>query len=174
MKNPFLLVALFIGLLYGCDKLVQFNMPYQTFFSIPSSPIGLLDDIATPAITTNTTQTYSNNNTEARLVTSVYLKSIKLTIISPEGKTFDFLQAADMFVSAPGLPEVKVATISGIEDSVGNSVEMTPLKEELKDYLQQDNITIKVRATTDKLVTQTVDIQIDAVFHVSANPLKLL
>lgn len=156
------------------DKLTQFNLPYSTSFTIPAAPIpGILGDIFTPDITTNSEQVFSNNNTKSNLLEKVLLKSIKLTITSPTGKTFDFLKSADVFISADGLDEIKVASINDIDDAVGNSINMVTTNDDLKEYLKKDKIKIRVGTTTDKIVTENVTIKTDAIFFVDAKILGI-
>ncbi|HMV14769.1 MAG TPA: hypothetical protein PKK18_06705 [Chitinophagales bacterium] len=151
------------------DKLTKFDVNYSTNYTIPASLVpGILGDIFTPDITTNSEQIFTNNNTKADLLEQVNLKSLQLTITSPSGKTFDFLKSASVFVSADGLPEVKIAYIDNIDDSVGNSISLNATGVELKEYLKKSKIKIRVANTTDKIVSENVTIKIDAVFFVDA------
>lgn len=176
MKKPnFTLLAFFTisVIISSCkliDKLTKFDVDYSTSYTIPASPIpGILGDIFTPDITTNSSQVFTNNNTKSDLLEEVLLKKLKLTITSPSGKKFDFLKSADVFVSADGLPELKVASISEIDDAtVGNSIELTPTTQDLKEYIKKSTIRIRVMNTTDKIVTEDININIDATFAVDA------
>lgn len=132
-------------------------------------PIPILNIIQPDGVTTNTTQTFSNNNTKADLLEKVLLKKLVLTITSPSAQKFDFLKSADIFISADGLPEVMVASIDNIDDAtVGNSVEMTPSTSDLKEYLKKSEITIRVAATADKTTDNSINVKIDATFFVDA------
>ncbi len=175
MKKSLLVAVILLVFLtlFGCkmlNKLTQFDVPYTTSFTIPAAPLmGLLSDIYTPDITTNSEQTFSGNNTAANLVQEVTLESLKLTITSPQGKTFDFLKSAEVYIRADGLPEVKVASIDNINDAtVGNTLEMIPSGGNLKEYLKKDVIKLTIRSTTDKVLSQSVEVRIDAVFMVDA------
>ncbi len=172
-----ILFAFFTG---GCklvDKLTQFTIPYKTSFTVsPISIIGLpIDtDFPTPEITTNAEQTFSSNKTAANLIEKVLLKKLELTITSPADKKFDFLSGAKVFLTAEGLSEIEVASISDIDDAtVGNKIALTPTTKDLKDYLKKDKFTIKVRTTTDKTVTSDIDIDINASFFVDAKILGI-
>ncbi len=177
-KRSFFAIAVLLIFFSSCkllDKLTQFNLPYSTTFTIPASPIpGILGDLFTPDITTNSEQVFSNNNTRSNLLEKVLLKSLKLTITSPSGKTFDFLKSAEVFVSADGIAEIKVASINNIDDAtVGNSINMVTTNDDLKEYLKKDKIKIRVGTTTDKIVTENIDIKIDAIFFVDAKILGI-
>lgn len=157
------------------DKLTQFNVPYSTSFTIPAAPIpGILGDLFTPDITTNSEQVFSNNKTKSNLLEKVLLKTLKITITSPSNKTFDFLKSADVYVIADGLAELKVASINNIDDAtVGNSINMVTTNDDLKEYLKKDKIKIRVATTTDKILTENVNIKIDASFFVDAKILGI-
>lgn len=161
------------------DKLTQFNVPYSTEFTIPATtvvglPIPILGIEQPTSITTNSSQTFTNNNTRADLLEKVLLKKLVLTIISPSGQKFDFLKSAEVFVSADGLPEIKVASIDNIDDAtVGSSIEMTPGGDNLKEYLKKPEITIRVAASADKTTSAAINIKIDATFFVDAKILGI-
>ncbi|MCB0508087.1 MAG: hypothetical protein R2739_00230 [Chitinophagales bacterium] len=178
MRKVFSVLTIFLLFGFsGCkliDKLTQFNISYSTDFSIPATSIISLPipipDIVQPAdISTNTTQTFENNNTHADLLEKVALKKLKLTITNPSSRKFDFLKSAYVYISADGLPEVKVAYIEEIDDAtVGNSIELTPEDQDLQEYLKKDKITIRVEATADKTTNSETDIKVDATFFVDA------
>ncbi len=169
----YLSLLVFALVLNSCkliDKLTSFNVDYTTTYTVPATviPITILNS-NTPDITTNSEQTFTNNNTKSDHIQEVILKKLTLTITSPSGQKFDFLKSADVFISAPGLPEIKVASIDNIDDAtVGNSIEMIPNGQDLKEYIKKDKITMRVSSTTDKVVTQDVTVRVDAKFWVNA------
>jgi len=167
---PFFALAVIFSSCKLIDKLTQFNVPYTTNFTIPATPIpGILGDIFTPDITTNSEQVFTNNKTNSNLLEEVLLKSLKLTITNPSGMKFDFLKSAIVYVSADGLAEIQVASIDNIDDAtVGSSIDMVPTNQDLKEYLKKSKIKIRVATTTDKLLSQDVEIKIDANFFVDA------
>lgn len=182
-KVNFFSIAILISIfLFGCsllDKLTHFNVSYTTNFTIPATnvlglPIQILNIIQPDGITTNSTQTFENNNTKADLLEEVLLKKLILTITSPSGQKFDFLKSADIYISASGLPELKVASIENINDAtVGNTIQMTPSTLDLKEYLKKSEITIRVSATANKTTNTDINIKIDASFFVDAKILGL-
>lgn len=156
------------------DKLTQFDVPYTTNFTIPATsvialPIPIPNIVQPTTLSTNSTQTFANNNTKADLLEKVQLKKLTLTITNPSGQKFDFLQSADIYISADGLAELKVASISNIDDAtVGNSIDMTTATDDLKEYLKKDVITIRVAATADKTTTSDIQVKVNATFFVDA------
>jgi hypothetical protein len=172
----FCAVAIFVCVLNGCkliDKLTKFDVDYSTSIVIPQTviPIQVLN-INTPDITTNSEQTFSNNNTAADRIESVILKRLTLTITSPSGQKFDFLESAAVFISADGLSEIQVASISDIDDAtVGSVIEMNPSGQDLKEYIKKSKIKLRVTTTTDKVISQDVHVKVDATFFVDAKVL---
>lgn len=175
----FFAIAAFIFTLSSCkllDKLTQFNVDYSTTFTIPPTTIldiGLPINPGTSNITTNSAQTFTNNNTSADHIKSVMLKSLKLTITSPSGKKFDFLKSAVIYISADGLPKVQVASIDNINDAtVGNTIDLTPTTADLKEYLIKPSYTVSETVTTSGSNSDNVDVKADATFLVQGKILK--
>ena len=182
MKKIISLLLAFSVFLGGCkliDKLTQFNVSYSTNFTIPATnvlglPIPILNIIQPDEVTTNSTQTFTNNNTRSDLIEEVLLKKLVLTITSPSAQKFDFLKSADLFISADGLPEIKVASVDNINDAtVGNTIEMVPSAQDLKEYLKKSKITIRVAATADKTTDNSITVKVDATFFVDAKILGI-
>lgn len=178
MRRYTILSAVLIAMMIsGCkliDKLTRFNVDYSTNFTIPSTVLlGLPLDIVPSSVTTNSDQTFSNNNTSADHIKSVQLSKLKLSIVNPSGQKFDFLKSAVIYISADGLPKVQVASIDNIDDSsVGSSIDLTPTALDLKDYLIKSSYTVSETVTTSKSITQNVDVRADAEFTVQGQLLK--
>ncbi|NCU04285.1 MAG: hypothetical protein GXC73_09895, partial [Chitinophagaceae bacterium] len=95
MKTKLLLSALFVvSILIGCKRLgVNFGINHQATFRVDSgSPLNLPFEVGTPDVTTNSSQQFENNNTAANLIKEIKLEELKLTITSPNNKTFSFLK----------------------------------------------------------------------------------
>jgi hypothetical protein len=88
MKNIqwLFVITLVITGLSGCGKFTKFNINYSENFTIPAS-IGLdvPVEIPTPPIQSDIASKTSSNNTNPSLIETIYLKSLKATITSPEG-----------------------------------------------------------------------------------------
>jgi len=83
-------------------------------------PFSLPFEIPTPDITTNSEQELNNNNTKANLVKDVSLEELKLTIVSPSGKTFSFLKSVHIYISTNDDDEVELAYKDNIESKYPN------------------------------------------------------
>ena len=92
MKKVLLFIAVVtLASFQGCNalkKLTQFRVNQSTDFSVPSSLlVNVPISLPSPDITTNSSQTFANNNTSADMIESVKLEEMKLTITSPSGKS---------------------------------------------------------------------------------------
>jgi len=178
MRNKIILVFLAATMgLIACKalkKLTQFRVNYNSSFTIPSSI--LIDvplDILSPEMQTNISQELENNNSNKDLIESVKLEEMRLTVASPAGQDFSFLKDVRLFISANGLPEKQIAYKENIADNIGGAILMDVIDEELKDYLKKDKITLRAVATTDKLITQNVNVNVANRFFVDAKILGL-
>jgi hypothetical protein len=178
MKNKiiFVLIAATMGLV-ACNalkKLTQFRVNYSSNFTIPSSIlINVPLDILSPEMQTNISEELENNNSNKDLIESVKLEEMRLTVTSPSGQDFSFLKDIRLFISADALPEKQVAYKENIADNVGSEIVMDIIDEELKEYLKKDKVTLRAVATTDKLITQNVNVSIANRFFVDAKILGL-
>lgn len=172
MKKMFLLlVVVAIAAVQGCNalkKLTQFRVNQSTEFSVPSSLlVNVPVSLPSPDITTNSSQTFSNNNTNADLIESVKLEEMKLTITAPAGKSFSFLKDIQLYLSAPGLQEVLVAEKLNVTSTTGEL--LLDVKDvELKEYLKKDKLSLRSQVVTDEVLTQSIQVKADSRFFVDA------
>lgn len=156
------------------SKLTQFEMKYSTTAVIESSiGINLPINILTPPVQTNSEQTFSNENTRADLLEKVALTSCVLKIKSPSNGNFSFLNAIEVFISADGLQDVKLAGKTNIPDNQGNELVLETTGEDVKEFLKKSVFSLRLKTTTDQVITQDYEIAIDAVFFVDAKILGL-
>ncbi len=156
------------------DKLTQFDLTYHSEITIPAGiPVATPFNIPTPPITTNTSEEFENNNTHKDLIQEIKLKSLRLEITDPANGTFSFLNKVEIYISADGLPEKKIAWKENIPDSVGGTLDLETSNDDLKDYLIQDTYELKVRTTTDEILTRDYTVNITAVFRVNAEILGI-
>jgi hypothetical protein len=177
MKKPiFSIIGLFafVFILNSCkliDKLTQFNVDYSTTFSVPAtSTLGLPIDLGGSDVTTNSEQTFNNNNTSGDHIKEIHLSSLKLTITTP-GQNFSFLKSATIYIQASGLPKVQVASIDN-NTSTSNVIDLSTTSADLKDYVIKPSFTISENVTTKSVTTDAIDIKADAQFLVQGKILK--
>jgi len=112
-KLPILMITLVSILFYQCqiiDQLTQFDIPYETQFTIPGTPTPDIPlDIPTPNIETNIGDIFEDQNTQADLISEVSLKEMSMNITLPDSQNFDFLKSIEIFINADGLEEQRIA-----------------------------------------------------------------
>ncbi len=172
MKKVLLFIAVVtLASFQGCNalkKLTQFRVNQSTDFSVPSSLlVNVPISLPSPDITTNSSQTFANNNTSADMIESVKLEEMKLTITAPSGKSFSFLKDIQLYLSAPNLPEVLVAEKLNVSSTTGEL--LLDVKDvELKEYLKKDKLSLRSQVLTDEVLTQSIQIKADSRFFVDA------
>jgi len=174
MKTKVILSVLLIGtvLTFSCKKLLTFDISDSTTTTVDANilPFQLPVEIPTPDITTNSESEFAQNNTNVDLVKEIILKKLQLTITSPSGKTFSFLKSIEIYISADGESETKLAWNDNV-DSNANSIELETTKEALDKYVKKDKYKLRTKVVTKETLTQSVDIKIDFTFQVTADPL---
>ncbi len=162
---------------FSCKKIAdvtKFNLPYHTEATIEAGVATLLPfDIRTPEVTTATDADYKGYKTQRRLVQSVKLNSLRLTVLRPDGRSFDFLKKIEVYISADEHEEILLAHKDNIADTAGSQLDLEPTEEELKKYLTSDQFNLRLKVTTDKVVNQDVDVKVSANFRIDANVLGL-
>lgn len=168
-KFLFLLIGMLSFVLSSCSKNGQFFMGYTSSITV-SSTFGQLVPFAinTPEITSNAESEFSANKTSKERITSIKLSELKLTITSPDGETFSFLNSLEIHLSASGLAEKKIAYLYSIPSTVGNEISCSVVVDDLQEYIKKDSFKVKAVFTTDETLAQDVVIDIKPRFLVKA------
>ncbi|MCF8254667.1 MAG: hypothetical protein K9I36_08920 [Bacteroidia bacterium] len=171
--NKIILFATFlIGFSFACkkvDKLTKFNLNYEENVTIPSSTgINLPFNILSPDITTNSESSFSVNNTRKDLIESIKLTKLDLEIISPSNGNFNFLKSVDIYISADGLAETKIAYKENIPNNVGSKLSLDLTDTDLKEYIKKDKFSLKLVSVTDEFIATDYKIKISTSFFVDA------
>ncbi|MES2799449.1 MAG: hypothetical protein V4638_05500 [Bacteroidota bacterium] len=169
MKNLLLLLSIVLFSLTSCEKLFYFPINLESEVTIPSTVGAFLPfSLTTPAITTNAVSTFEANNTAKEHVKSIVLNKLILTITDPSSEDFSFLNSINIFISANGLGEKKIAYISDIPATVGNEIECICVAEDLQEFVKNDQFILRVESTVDETLTQDIKINLDTRFLVKA------
>ena len=127
-------------------------------------------EIPTPDITTNSEQELNNNNTKANLVKDVSLEELKLTIVSPSGKTFSFLKSVEIYISTNDDDEVLLADKNDIQSNA-ESIDLSTTDNKLDKYIKAESYKLRTKVVTRETLTQDIRIKINMKFKVTADPL---
>ena len=173
MKKLVLYVC--VGFLFCClsckkiDKLLTFTMSNESSFTIPGSGINspLPIPISTPNNTTNSSQSFSNNNTDANHVKNIYLKNLQLSITNPSNQTFNFLQSIVIYISTDSSNEIELAHLDNIPANV-NSINLIPTSAALDQYIKASSYNLRTVVVTNQSLSQDVTVNADSKFQVTA------
>lgn len=162
-------ILLFLAGCKAVDKLTQFNMDFNSTVVIPvPEETNLPSDVKTPDVVTNSESTFSVKDTRKDMIEEVKLTSLELTITSPSTGNFDFMKTINVYMTAEGLPETKIAWKENIPNEAGSVLELNTSNEDLKEYIKKDKIVLRLNTVTDELITTEHHIDILSVFFVDA------
>lgn len=172
-----MILFLMVFALSQCDQLnelTKFDVDYDTSITVSSSlGINVPFEIATPEITTNSESEFAMNDTRVDLVQEITLSHLTMVITSPANGNFDFLNAIEIYIDADGLSEKKVAWKDNIPETIGDVLELETSDIDLKEYIKKDAFQLRVKTTTDKLISEDHNIEIQSVFRVDAKILGI-
>ena len=156
----------------GCKKiedLLTFSISSECSMTINStSPVGLPFEILTPNVTTNSSQQFKNNNSNADLVKDIRLEQLTCTITNPQGKTFSFLQSVKIFVSTNSADEIELAHLDSIPPNA-TTITLVSTNLKLDNYVKSSSYNLRTEAVTRETFTQNVNLQVKTKFKVTAN-----
>ncbi len=175
MKN--LGIALAIGFLLfsqSCDKvdeLLTFTIKNQTEFEIENQfPMETPFIVPTPDVNTQSSETFENNNTAARLVNEITLEEFSLSIVSPEDFTFSFLKSIEIYISAENEEQVMIASKDNIPEDA-DIIDLETQSQNLRPYLIQDTYDLDVKVITREASARDITLRADMEFKVKADSL---
>lgn len=150
-------------------KLTQFYLDYNSELVIPSTFGNFVPfSLNTPENTTNSSFEFENNDTDAGRVKSIYLEDLDMSIISPSGETFSFLNSIEMFLSSPSQAERRVAFKTDIPSTAGTTLTLDLEGIDLKEYIKESTFTLRLKVVTDETMPQDVEVNIYSNFLVDA------
>lgn len=168
------LAAFGLGACEKVDKLTQFTVTDRTELKIEAGAATLLPyDLYTPPVYSEASRELTFNNTKAEMLESVKLQEFRMVITQPFGRSWDFLKDIEVFIDADQLPETKIAFETEITDQINATLLLKTADVQLTDYLKKGTYIIKTRLTTDKLITDDLDVSITTKFAVDAKVLGL-
>ena len=176
-KLALVLLSVILTSTWSCkevNKLTQFNMDYSDEITIPATlGIDLPINVWTPDIPTNSSSTFESNNTHKDLIQKINLTKMNLTITSPESSTWDFLKKIEIYISADGLDDKKIAWLDDIPQTGLKSIDLTVSTDDLKEYIKKDKYKLETKTVTRQLVSHDTKVEIKSTFFVDAKILGI-
>lgn len=177
MKNIIGILTVLILTLTACeaiDKLTQFEMDYDETVVI-SSPLlfNLPIDIFTPDMETDSESEFAINNTNKDLIEQIILKKLIINHTAPSNGDFSFLKSIEVFLSAEGLPEIKIAWKNDIPSDIGKEIILDTSGDDLQEYIKKDDFKLRLNNVTDETFSGDQTIDIHTTFFVDAEILGI-
>jgi len=174
--KKWILIALGSFLIFqtqGCKKFkkyTEFDVNNTSNFTIPSSNylINLPVDFTTPESTTNIQEKFDNEGSSSKLIDEVILTKLSLFINGPTNGNFNFLNSVELYLSSNNQPEILAAWQYDIPENNSKNLDLTTGNTNLKEYMKESSLTLRVKIVTDKIVSYDIDIIAKQTFHVKA------
>ena len=163
MKKYLFALLIVAPLIVGCNalsKLTMFELPFTQSITIPAMPASNTPvPLAISGIKTNIDSVLNSLKLSSDLIQKVTLKEMEFTLTSPTDGNLNFIKSVEIYITAEGLDDVKIASSGDVSDNSKNLV-LTAADVDLKDFILKDEFGLKVITTTDKatLVEQKIDI----------------
>lgn len=149
-------------------KFTQFNMEFENECVIPSNAgVNLPIEIFTPETETNSESTFAVNDTRKDKIEEITLTELDMTITSPSGQDFSFLESINLYLNADGLDEVLIAWKSPVPQDATTLVLETTEKD-MKEYIKKDEFTLRINCTTDEVITNDHHLNVRSKYFVDA------
>ncbi len=99
----------------------------------------------------------------------VKLKSLKLSITNPDGKTFTFLKSIHLYISTTDSDEIELAYQDNINET-SNMLNLISTNAKLDKYIKADKYKIRTQVTLKETLTKDVTVKAAMKFGVTADP----
>ncbi len=176
LKYSFL-VFLSLFILTSCkliDGWTHFEIKYSSSVILPQDlEVNKSEDVYPDQIAADLEGEVEGEGYNPDKIESVELTELYLTIDLPTGVDFSFLSSAELFMNASGLTETRVAWIDEVPSGVGNSLKMKTTSSDLKNFLKQDVVTLRLNIIINQGIASDYLIGIDTKFLVDVKILGI-
>ncbi len=155
---------------FSCSKSgpVAFTIENQAHIQIKSTVlVNIPSEIATPDVTTNSSEELSGVGSRPGLIKNTALKELRLTITNPEAKTFSFLKSVHIFISTSDDDKVEIAYLDDISADA-NTIWLITTGARLDKYIKGSSYKLRTQVTTREVLTENVDLLAEMKFDVLA------
>jgi len=172
-----ILLIISIFLLTSCkliDGWTHFEIKYSSAVTLPQDlDVNKSEDVYPDQIATDLEGEVESEGYNPDKIESVELTDLKLTIDIPSGVDFSFLTSAELFMSAGDIPEKKVAWKDAVPAGVGNTLDMKTTSSDLKKFLKQEVVTLRLNIIINNGIASDYLIGIDTKFLVDVKILGI-
>lgn len=96
-----------------------------------------------------------------------------LQITDPDDGNFNFLNAINIYISAENQEETLIAWKDEIAEDSSQTLELDTTNEDLKNYIKEDEFSLRIETTTDQVITNDHHINVNSNFFVDAKILGI-
>lgn len=172
-----IIVGISILLLTSCkliDGWTHFEIKYSSSVTLPLDlDVNKSEDVYPDQIAADLEGEVESEGYNPDKIESVELTDLYLIIDLPAGVDFSFLSSAELFMNASGLSEARVAWIDEVPDGVGNSLKMKTTSSDLKNFLKQEVVTLRLNIIINTGIASDYLIGIDTKFLVDVKILGI-
>lgn len=150
---------------------VSFNVDYSTNYTlVKAAVVGTTIDATSPEIETNTTDVFKNNSTNLDNISGATFNNLTISIVSPAGENFSFVNEVKVYIKGNGMSEELVASKSNI-DQAATSVDMDVEDVNLAEHVKSGAFTLRTSVINDEALDNDLDLQADMQLKVTARAL---
>jgi len=172
----FLLILTVLFTIISCDKvdeLTKFDLEYNSKVVVPGATgINLPFNMLTPDMETNSESQFKVNDTRKDLIEEIKLTKLQMVITSPTDADFSFLNSVEVYISAEGLEEIKIAE-KDVDENAGSILDVDVLDIDLKEYIKKDEFNLRLNTVTDEVINEDHEIDVNSTFFVDAKILGI-
>ena len=151
------------------DKQTHFNLDLETQVTFPSTnSINVIQNINYSQISTNSINIFENNNTSKDLIEGAKLQKMKLSVINPSNGNFNFIKDIEVFMSADGLPEIKIAWKLNHQNDGKIFLNLDTSNNDFKEYIKNNQMNLRISFNPDEILRQDYDVKIEYSFIIDA------
>ena len=111
------------------------------------------------------------HNKNFRRKTPIKLTELDLSVDTPSGGTFSFLDSVWVYLSAPGLTEIELGSKSNVLFT-STSLDLYQSAFDAKSYVEKSDILFRIKAECDEALSSNVIVKLHAKFHCIATEKK--
>lgn len=172
MKN-LVILGLILFIISACnrgDSEANFELSFTENFGVEGSvganfPI----DTAGDSQPTGLDQAMQANGTRADLLLNAEPSLIEVSVASPAGEDFSFMKNLEIYLQAGDLNDVRIAFLDPVPLGNDTIIRLQTVSFDIKDYLQEDEISFRLRGITDEFLIEEHQLELSCTFKVSGN-----
>ena len=171
---PILLIVLISTSCSWIDGWTHFEINYETTVTLPQDlDVNKSEDVYPAQIAADLDKEVEDEGYDPDKIESVELDKLKLTLEVPTGTDFSFLTSAELFMRAGNHDEVRVAWVDNIPDGVGNTLKAKTSSKNLKKYLEEQVVTLRLNVIVNEGIPVDYFIGLDMTFVVDVKILGI-